>query len=161
MAKQNPDTVLLHGRDDDIRDGVAAGAITPGSVVYPSGEDAEGNLQYSLQNTDDSVNVAVALEYAKAGRGIDSDYAAGEHMEVRNPVSGERYYGRLIAGSDDATTDGSDANVAVGDLLAPSGTDGTLEKAGTASNATFRAVEAVDNSAAASGEHARIEVEAL
>lgn len=157
----NPSTVLLHGRDDDVSRGVAAEAITPGSVVHVSGENTDGDLQFSLQNTDDSIDVLVAAEAADAGRGVDDDYASGDYFEARAPLSGERFYARLIAGADDATTDGSDANIAVGDLLAPSGTDGTLEAAGTASNASFRAVEAVDNSGAATGEHTRIRVEAI
>lgn len=155
----NPHTILLHGRDDDVTRGVANGTITPGDAVQYSGTEASGELQFTRLNTDDAVDPLVAVESADTGRGIDQDYSDGDYMEARAPLPGERFYMRLIAGGD--ATSSTDANVSVGDLLAPSGTAGTLEVAGTGSNASFQAVEAVDNSGAGSGNHVRIKVEAL
>lgn len=155
----SPDTVLLHGIVNDEQRAVADGTITPGDAVEHSGTESSGELQVTRLNTDDGVDPLVALEAADTGRGIDDDYSDGDYAVVRRPVPGERYYMWLIAGADATAT--SDANVSVGDVLAPSGTDGTLEAAGTNSNGSFQAVEAVDNSSASSGSHARIKVEAL
>jgi hypothetical protein len=155
----NPNTILLHGRDSDIRRGVADATITPGDVVQYSGTESSGELQFTRLNTDDAVDVMVAEESADAGRGIDDDYSDGDYMEARAPLPGEQFYMWLIAGGD--ATASSDANVSVGDVLAPSGTDGTLEAAGSNSNGSFVAVEAVDNSGASSGSHNRLKVEAI
>jgi hypothetical protein len=154
-----PETITLKARDAQILDAVADGTVTPGDVCDYSGTESSGELQATRQGTDDAPDVLVATEYAQAGKGIDDDYADGDYIQLRRPLPGERYYARLVAGGD--ATAGSDANVTVGDVLAPSGTDGTLELAGTEANASFQAVEAVDNSGAASGEHARIRVEAI
>lgn len=159
VTKTDPDTVLLHDVVTDEQDAVADGTITPGDAVAFSGTESTGELQVTRDNTDDDANPLVALESADAGRGIGDDYSDGDYAVVRRPVPGERYFMFLIAGGD--ATASADANVSVGDALAPSGTDGTLEVAGTESNAKFEAVEAVDNSGASSGSHVRIRVEAI
>jgi hypothetical protein len=155
----DPNTVLLHGIINDEQDGVADGTVTPGDVAEFSGTESSGELQVTRLNSDDAVDPLVALESADTGRGIDDDYSDGDYCIVRRPVPGERYYMNLIAGGD--ATAGSDANVSVGDVMAPSGTDGTIEAAGTNSNGSFEAVEAVDNSGASSGDHVRLKVEAI
>lgn len=159
VSKTDPDTILLHTIVTDEQDAVADGTITPGDAVQHSGTESTGELQVTRLNTDDGADPLVALESADAGRGIDDDYSDGDYCVVRRPVPGERYFMRLVSGTDASAS--ADANVSVGDVLAPSGTAGTLEAAGSDANGKFQAIEAVDNSGASAGDHVRIKVEAI
>lgn len=163
VIKSDPDTVLLEGRDAYREDGEASAAITPGHLIELSGLNTggAGDLeQFAPHSTDDGgdAEAAFALEYGKTGKGISDDYASGEHLEYRVGAKGDEFYSLLAAGTDLATA--ANATVSPGDVLVSAG-DGSLRTGGTAGNGVAIALESVDNSGAAAGEHARVKVRVI
>lgn len=174
VTKTDPDTVLLHAKDDDPKFGEASGTVTPGQLLELSGIQTSGaNDERQFQRYSTSAEkcaVRVATEYEKTGRGIDDDYSSGDAMEYRTLESGDEFFGFVFDG-DNAAGTGADlsanANISVGDRLvvyAGAGEDGNLRNLDTGNGdsegaAIVEALEAVDNSSG--GSPARIRVEVL
>lgn len=87
---------------------------------------------------------------------VDETYNPGDNVECRGFQEQEEARLRLASGAD--LTTAANANVAKHEQLGWN-SDGTLKKG--ASNPQYEALEAVDNSAAAAGEHALILVKQL
>jgi len=90
---------------------------------------------------------------SSTGNPLDQAYNPGDNVESRGFTQHEEARLRLAAGTDLATA--SNATVVEGDELGWY-SDGTLAK--NQSNPQYEALEAVDNSGAASGDHAVITV---
>lgn len=161
MAKQNPDVVLLNsegaGRQRS-NDAQAAAAFTPGELLERTGVDtnkAKDTFTVQGHSTDDELTAPiVGLEYSKAGRDIDSDYAADDHVEYWRAQPGDRLF-MFIEGGQNLATSGN-ADVTPGDTLGSAGT-GALR--GGATEEMFEALETVSNSGSA--DRARLKVEVI
>lgn len=157
----NPHTVLLHGRDDDRKDGEAGAAVTPGELIELDG--TGGFQPHSSAPATDTEGAAVprfALEYAKAGRGIDDDYASGDHLEYRTCLTGDEVYAFLAAGEavseDDPLESAGNGALQLHDGSADSDTTTTQTYYDGAIVA--HAAEGVDNSGGADPVRIKVEV---
>lgn len=158
MAKSDPDTVLLHARDDDRKEGEADGTITPGDAVEVSGEQTGGakdlnELQRQSTDGEEGVLFAVAIEYSDTGMGIDDDYSDGDAMRYYVPLPGDELF----------MFHNTSEDISFGDQLVLSG-DGTLRALDTAGGDGDEAVvaearEAVSNSTGT--EKTRVSVEVI
>lgn len=166
MAKTNPETVLLHGRDDDTKDGVASAVITPGELVEQSGTNADGDRQFQphatapATDTEGAALPRFALEYGKAGKGIDEDYASGDHMEYRTGLAGDEFYAWLDAGENVSADDPleSAGNGALRQHTGSDDADATTTQTYYDGAIVAHAAEAVDNSGGGSPVRIRVEV---
>lgn len=173
VSKTDPDTILLHERDDDVKEGEANGTVTPGDHLELDGiqtSRANDERQF-VRNSSDGAKAAVrvALEYEKTGRGIDDDYSSGDALEYKTLESGEEFFGFVFGGGNAGGT-GTDlsanANISVGDRLVAysgGGQDGTFRNLDTGNGdtegaAVVEAVEAVDNSGGSDPARIRLEV---
>lgn len=130
------------------KEGEASSAITPGHLVEFGGAN---DLQVH-GTAGGPARKAFALENDLIGKGIDEAYAAGETVRYGVFASGAEIYAWLDGGQ----------NVAKGDPLVSAG-DGSLAGVATETeqdSIVAYALEAVNNSAATAGVHARIKVEA-
>lgn len=123
--------------------------------------DDNGTTKVQPVSTADANSTLIAREQRNpprmaAGNPVDEPYDAGDNVESRQCIQGEEFRLRLSAGTDLATP--ANANVSKHDELGWSD-DGTLVKGG--SNPQYEALEAVDNSGAAAGEHTLILVKQL
>lgn len=165
VTKTDPETILLGPYDDQKQqgDGQANGTITPGDLVSRDSVNTAGaNDSYEMTrfSTDDSKTAAlVAMEYSKAGRGVDDDYSDGDDLEYYAAEQGDRLF-MWLAGGTNLSVAGN-ADVSVGDVLGSgaNGDNGALRSGVSAGSEMFEALEAVDNST--SGSKARIRVEVI
>lgn len=161
----SPNTVLLHGRDDDRKDGEANGTITPGELIEISGSGSKEDKTFVVHSTapsTDTEGAAVprfALE-AKAGRGIDDDYSSGDYLEYRTGLTGDEIYAWLDTG-ENASIDDPLESAGNGALAVHTGSDDT----DTTTTQTYydgaivaHATEAVDNSGGSSPVRIKVEV---
>lgn len=170
VTKTDPDTILLHGRDSDRKDGEAAGTITPGDLIEYSGTQTSGaaderqvqrHATEPSTDTEGSAAPRVALEYSKAGRGIDDDYSSGDQVEYKTLAPGEEAFMWLAAGENASIDDPLESN-GNGKLKVHDGSDDadtTTTQTYFDGAVAFHAVEAVDNSGG--GSAVRIKVEAV
>lgn len=162
MASDNPSTVLLESEGDRQRenDAQATGTVTPGYLIERTGVDTNGakdTYQVQAHSTDDEKTATiVALEYAKTGKGIDSDISADDHVEYWKAQPGDRLY-MFVEGGQNLATSGN-ADVSTGDKLGSAGT-GALRAGVSAGSELFEALETVSNSG--SSDDARVEVEVI
>lgn len=141
-----PRTVVLKG-DPLRKEGVAAGAITPGHLVKWS----SGELVVHASEAGYAQKM-VAVEEDFAGRDIDDAYADGETVQYVVPRPGDELYMWLGTGND----------VAKGDPLG-SGGDGTLDKLTIAATTVEGAIvgyahEAIDNDPGSAAVRIRVEM---
>lgn len=161
MAKTDPDTILLETSADRKRenDAQANGAFTPGDIIERDSIQTGGAkdlFEVTAHGTDNALTaLLVALEYAKTGRGIDSDYADGEHVEYWKAETGDQLYMNLEGGQNLATS--GNADVSVGDKLGSAGT-GALRGGVSDSAALVEALETVTNSGSSTTARVRVEV---
>ncbi|MFC6766007.1 hypothetical protein [Natrinema soli] len=150
----------LLGQGDYLEYPAATGAaIEPGMGLERITESGETVVQ--PVSTADANSTLIAREQRNPprmgdGNPVDQAYSGGDNVESRSFQEAEEARLRLAAGTDLATA--ANANVSAHDELGWN-SDGTLVKGG--SNPKYEALEAVDNSAAASGEHALILVKQL
>lgn len=154
-------------------DAVAGAAIEPGMLVEATGVDADGVVTVQPHSTDgeapqtplfaDIVPYSGDQEDDTLGP-VDDAYAAGDYLKVVGAQRFNRINALLASGTDlqdgGTTADESqDANVTEYENLTSAG-DGTLRGTGVVAGTTFvHSREAVDNSAAAAGETARLIIE--
>lgn len=158
--------VIAKSYDDGVyKEFEASAALDPGMVLEYTGENSQGDLQVGPVSSIEKTGAGhlVAREQRMPPRTGSSDprelsYASGENVEAYHLQPGEEAFLLLAAGSDLASA--SDANISIDDRLGTND-DGTLKASTTAGAQQFVALEAVDNSGAASGEHAFIRVEAI
>lgn len=159
-------TITLHARDHDRRDGQAAAVITPGELLEVTGrtskDDKTVQPHSSIPSTD-TEGAAIprfALEYAKTGKGIDDDYSTDDHVEYRTFLPGEEVFAWLDAGesvsSDDPLESAGNGALKIHDGSADSDTTTTQTYYDGAIVA--HAIEAVDNSGGGSPVRVRVEV---
>lgn len=111
-------------------------AITPGMIVELHNN--AGVLNWGVHDSaNDPPARAVALDQKYLNHGIDTDYAAGDTMDVGYLRSGDRFYGLIASGQ----------NVTQGAILQSNG-DGRL-KAYSTGVGGFVAASTVDASAGA------------
>lgn len=137
--KEDPDKILVHGRDNHKYDGLANAAVSPGQILTVAGVNGE----YPQLAPGQATVFRVAKEYSHTGMTINDDYASGDHMEYYHAIPGEVYFMPLAAGESVTVDD---------DLVAD--TSGNLrlyDSAGgdTADMKLAKANEAVDNSGGA------------
>lgn len=131
--------IIIKGRDSARDDGVAGGTITPGHLIEQTG--VSGNERtYGTHSTTGGAAIPTFAISGLGGKGIDDDYASGEHMRLKTFLPGDEVYALLAAGS----------NAAAGAFLESEGdgTLGVLEGTGS-DNPVAAATEAVDNSGGA------------
>lgn len=135
------------------------------SEIYPGmgleRVDDSGTEKFQPVSTADANSTLIAREQRNPprmadGNPVDEPYDATDNVEARQCMQGEEFRLRLSAGTDLATA--ANANVSPYDELGWSD-DGTLKKG--SSNPKYEALEAVDNSGAAAGEHTLILVKQL
>lgn len=163
MAKENPDVILLHGRDDEHAEGIATETFTPGAALSVTGVDtSRAKDRYEYSANDGSVagaRLVVALEdqHGGTGKGIDEDYEDGQNVTAREVVPGDEFYGFIFDGSNAGGTapdTSANATVTEGDELvyyAGAGdTVGTFRAYASGSDSDgaiqVEALESVDNS---------------
>ena len=173
ITNRTPNTIILHAHDDSrtVKDGQAAAPITPGELVEITGENASATVEHDLQphgtapstDTEGSAMPRFAVELAKAGKGIDDDYAAGDHVEYRTFQTGEEPYAWLAAGESVAVDDPLES-AGNGALQPHDGAATTGDGTGGATETVYggavvaHATEAVDNSGEADPARVRVEV---
>lgn len=142
-------TIKLHARDNHVYDGEASATVTPGELIEVSG--VSGNdLTYQPHSTaGGSAAGHFAVEYSHTGKGVDDDYASGDHMELHKALTGDQVYAWLAAGE----------NVGTGDFLVSAG-NGALQAGDGTQDAVHvcKPVESVDNSGGASPVRIKVEV---
>lgn len=153
--------------DRTVKEAEATATITPGMGVEYTGQTSNGERGVQPVSSVEPVDTEVAFALAQtqpprdeSGSILDMDYASGDYpVKLFYPHGGDEVENALLAAGADLAT-ASEANISDGDLLAFND-DGTLKEATTSGAAVARANEAVDNSGASSGDHARISVEVL
>lgn len=159
------ETITLHGRDSDTKDGVANAVVTPGELLELAGTNSDGDRQLQPHssapdlNGNGSAQPNFATEYSHTGGSIDDDYASGDHLEYRPCMAGDEVYAFIDAGQ----------NVSEGAPLESAGNGALQEHSGLnpAGDGTDTmaddlivgyAVEAVDNSGGSDPVRIRVEV---
>lgn len=150
----------LLGQGDYLEYPAATGATIAPGMGLERVDDA-GTTKVQPVSTADSDSTLIAREQRNpprmgSGNPVDQTYDAGDNVEARGFMQHEEARLRLSAGAD--LTTASNANVSKHDKLGWSD-DGTLKKG--SSNAQYEALEAVDNSGAAAGEHTLVLVKQL
>jgi len=147
MTTQASHTIWLKG-DGVTKEANAGGTITPGHLVVRNSSNA---YVVNTETSTGPVLPAFALEADFVGKGIDTNYASGQRVQVVYPQRGAEIYALVPA---------SASAVVIGDFLQVStAADGTLIKRSTGA-AIAKALEAVDNSANAAGP-VRIRIEII
>lgn len=146
----------------------AGSDLTPGMLLVQTGENSDGEPIYDAVSTVDKLGpqtqfaqVPGSPPYADGTSTdpIDHTIPSGTMVEIEVFDSGETVQNALLAAGSDLTT-ASNATVSPGDRLG-SNDDGSLKLTTTGGAAVAVARESVDNSGAAAGEFARINVEVL
>lgn len=146
----------------------AGSDLTPGMILVQTGENSDGIPIYDSVSTVDQLGpqaqFARVPETPPQEDGTDTDpidhtIPSGTLVEIEVFDSGEEVQNAFLAAGSDLTT-AANANVSFGDRLGTND-DGSLKATTTAGAAVAVAREAVDNSGAAAGEFARINVEVL
>lgn len=146
----------------------AGSDLTPGMVLVQTGENSDGVPVYDAVSTVDKLGPGA--QFAKVPRTppvadgtatnpIDQTISSGTLVEVQMFDKHEVVQNALLAAGSDLTT-AANATVTPGDRLGTND-DGSLKLTTTGGAALGVAREAVDNSGAAAGEHARVIVEVL
>jgi hypothetical protein len=150
------------------KEGEAGGDLTPGQLLVQTGTNTDGEPIYDAVSTVDQLGPQAQFAMVPStppvrdvsdADPIEQTIDAGTLVEVRVFTAGETVQNALLAAGADLAA-GSDANVSPGDRLGTSD-DGSLKITTTGGAALAVAREAVDNSGAAAGEWARINVEVL
>lgn len=160
-----PNTVVLHARDRDPRDGIANATITPGELIEVTGTSGSERLvqphsSAPSTDTEGSALPRFALEYAKTGKGIDEDYPTDDAVEYRTCQTGDVVYTFINTG-ENASIDDPLESAGNGSLSVHTGSS----DADTTSTQTYydgavvgHALESVDNSGGSSPVRIRVEV---
>lgn len=144
MAREQANRIRLHGRDDDRREAIAAGTISPGYLVevdgVSTGVDPDPELVPHGTAAQVAQQVAFAVEYSATGMGIEDDYESGDEMYYFVGLPGDRFLAVHNTAED----------VAFGDEVVSAG-DGTVRALDTVGGDAAGAVigearEAVTNS---------------
>jgi len=150
------------------KEGEAGSDLTPGELLIQTGTNAQGEPIYDSVSSVDALDPQAQFAQVPStppqrdGSGadpVDQTIASGTLVEVRVFRSGDTVKGALLAAGGDLATAGN-ADVSPGDTLG-SNDDGALKATSTAGAGLAVANEAIDNSGAAGGERARIDVEVL
>lgn len=150
------------------KEGEAGSDLTPGELLVRTGTNAQGEPIFDAVASTDALGAQAQFAQVPSTPpqrdGTDTDpvdqtIAAGTLVEVRIFRRGDTVKGALLASGADLST-AADADVSGGTPLGSSD-DGSLKATTTAGAAVAVADEAVDNSGAAAGERARINVEVL
>lgn len=100
--KEDPDKILVHGRDEHKYDGMAGAAVQPGEVLTITGTDGE----YPVLEPGASETLRVAKEYSHTGMTVDDSYSADDHMEYYHLYTGEVAQLHLASGENVSVDDG-------------------------------------------------------
>lgn len=150
------------------KEGEAGSDLTPGQLLVQTGENSDGIPIYDAVSTVDKLGPQAQFAMVPGtppyADGTDTDpidhtIPSGTLVEIQVFDSGEVVQNALLAAGSDLAT-ASEANVSFGDRLG-SNDDGSLKATTTGGAAVAIAREAVDNSGAAAGEQARVNVEVL
>jgi len=150
------------------KEGEAGSDLTPGELLVQTGTNAQGEAIYDSVSTVDKLDPQAQFAQVPStppqrdGSGtdpVDQTIDSGTLVEVRVFRSGDTVKGALLAAGGDLASSG-DANVSAGDTLG-SNDDGSLKATSTGGAGVAVANESIDNSGAAAGERARIDVEVL
>jgi hypothetical protein len=150
------------------KEGEAGSDLTPGELLVQTGTNAAGEPIYDAVSTADKLDPQA--QFAKVpstppqrdGTGtdpVDQTISAGTLVEVRVYRRGDTVKGALLAAGGDLGT-AAEADVSHGDTLGAA-SDGSLKATSAAGAGVAVASEAIDNSGAAAGDRARIDVEVL
>lgn len=132
ITRHDPNTVYLGGPRTVINDMAAKAAITPGHLVERV--NTAGVWQWQKHSTAaGDAQRAVATEQSMLNLGVDTDYAAGDLVEVAQGTEGTNFWMLIASGQD----------IAYGEKLESAG-DGTL-RALNAGVALFTALETKEN----------------
>lgn len=168
MAKSITD---IEGRtygEAKYKEGEAGSDLTPGMVLVQTGTNADGEPIYDPVSTVEQLGPQSQFAMVPSTPPkrdttdtdpIDQTISSGTIVEVRVFDSGETVQNALLASGADLAT-ASEANVSPGDRLGTND-DGSLKVTTTAGAALAVAREANDNSGAAAGDLARLDVEVL
>jgi len=146
----------------------AGSDLTPGMILVQTGENSDGQPIYDAVSTVDKLGPQAQFarvpstppqQDGTTTDPVDQTISAGTLVEIEVFDSGEAVQNALLASGSDLAT-ASDATVTPGDRLGTND-DGSLKLTTTGGAAVAVARESVDNSGAASGEHARLIVEVL
>ena len=162
MAQPNSIFAKLLGQGDYLEYPAASGTtIEPGMGLERVEED--GTTVVQPVSSADSESTLIAREKRNppaigpdAASPVDVDYEAGDNVESRGFMQHEEARLRVAAGTD--LTTAANANVSKHDQLGWNAS-GVLVKGG--SNPQYEALETLDNSGAAAGEHALVLVKQL
>lgn len=146
----------------------AGSDLTPGEILVQTGTNSNGDPVYGAVSTVDKLGPGA--QFARVPRTppvsdgtstdpVDQTISAGTMVEIQVFDSGEVVQNALLAAGGDLTT-AANATVTPGDRLGTND-DGSLKLTTTGGAALAVAREAVDNSGAAAGERARLNVEVL
>lgn len=147
ITKRDPNTIFLGGNPQPptiVDDLACSEAITPGmlcELALVSSRNA-----WRKHTTAAGPTRSVAKDMPMLNKGIDDASVAGDLIEVLELAPGHSFYGLVASG----------ANIAFGDKLESAG-NGYL-RAFTNATVTFRALEAVNNTAGPSTARIRAEV---
>lgn len=147
ITRSNPNTIWLGGPPRTVVNDLAANeVITPGMLVlkYTS----SGKLRLKKHDSIGGPGTQFATDQNMLNKGVDDTYAINDLVETVVGGIGTSFWGLLLSGQ----------NVAFGAKLESAGT-GALRSATTTGAQTFRALEAVDNSAGVTSARIRVEVE--
>lgn len=168
MAKSLTDIAGRTYDEPRYKEGEAGSDLTPGMVLVQTGTNASGEPIYDAVSTVDQLgpepqfamvpSTPPARDVSDTDP-IDQTIPSGTLVEVEVFTTGETVQNALLAAGSDLAT-ASNANVSPGDRLGTND-DGSLKITTTGGAALAVAREANDNSGAAAGEHARVNVEVL
>ncbi|SNZ18159.1 hypothetical protein SAMN06269185_3270 [Natronoarchaeum philippinense] len=168
MAKSITDVAGRTYGEARYKEGEAGSDLTPGELLVQTGTNADGEPIYDAVSTVDKLgpeaqfamvpSTPPARDVSDADP-IEQTIPSGTLVEVRVFTAGETVQNALLASGSDLAT-ASNANVSPGDRLG-SNDDGSLKITTTGGAAVAVAREANDNSGAAAGERARLNVEVL
>lgn len=143
--------------------------VTPGMGLEYAGATSEGEPIVqpvsTVEPTDAAPRFAAEAQHPPTGSGdrtspIDVDYDTNDqNVEYIVARPGDELPNALLASGSDLAT-ASEATVSPGTALAFND-DGSLKEATTAGAEVAVALESVDNSGAAAGEHARVAIEVI
>jgi len=150
------------------KEGEAGSDLTPGELLVETGTNAAGETIYNSVSSEDKLDPQAQFAQVPStppqrdgttDDPVDHTIASGTLVEVRVFRAGDTVKGALLASGTDLTT-AANADVTPGDTLG-SYDDGSLKATSTGGAGIAVATEAIDNSGAAAGERARIDVEVL